>query len=69
MAPFSLLFVSFQYIRLSDATSVERISILLREVWGLKLPKLLVSIVGGNKENSIPGKILSILGNGLAKVL
>eukprot|EP00794_Sanderia_malayensis_P003066 gene3066-3530_t len=58
-----------EYIRLSDATSMDRVSILLENVWELKQPDLLVSFLGGNSKEILTVNLKKSIEDGLGNVL
>lgn len=63
-----LLLLFFQYIRLtSDADPVDVLTLLLRE-WQLDLPKLLVSVIGGEKSLKLSSKLKQLFSDGLCQV-
>ena len=57
----------FQYVRLSYDTNPETVIQMMTLVWGLQMPKLLISVRGGNNNFEIPSRLGKILQLGLIK--
>ena len=55
-------------MRISDKTSPEMVWSLLTEIWNLKPPTLVLSLLGGNGSDTLNSKIKLSLEEGLPKV-
>lgn len=60
-----LLFILFQYIRLSHDTRPDLVLKLFLRVWNLKLPRLVISIDGGMANFELQPKLKRVLKKGL----
>ncbi|GFY46431.1 transient receptor potential cation channel subfamily M member 3 [Trichonephila inaurata madagascariensis] len=62
-----VLFLIFQYVRLSFDTKPELLLQLLTREWQLELPKLLITVHGGKANFELQPKLKAVLRQGLVK--
>jgi len=61
--------ISTKYIRISDSTSIEMVWSLLTKSWDLKLPRLVLSVLGGDDSEKLNSPIKHALEEGIAKII
>lgn len=57
----------FQYIRTSYDTKLDQLLQLMIKEWQMELPKLVISVHGGNQNFKLPSKLKQLFSKGLVK--
>ena len=61
-------YIFLQYVRVSHDAKAEDVLELLKDSWGLELPKLLIEITGGAKDFVLQPKLRRIFQQGIVRV-